>query len=62
MHQVYLIESAGVIDITSFEEIEKIFPELVKTAEDEMGTKSVNYVGLIAPMIEAGTKTLVSPG
>ncbi|MCE7887452.1 MAG: hypothetical protein DYH13_08150 [Alphaproteobacteria bacterium PRO2] len=36
------------------QEIEKIFPELVRTADDEMGTKSVNYVGLIAPMIEAG--------
>ena len=39
------------------QEIEKIFPELVKTANDEMGTKSVNYMGLIAPMIEA-TKSL----
>lgn len=39
------------------QEIEQIFPELVKTAEDEIGTKSVNYVGLIAPMIEA-TKEL----
>ncbi len=36
------------------QEIEKIFPELVRTADDEMGTKSVNYTGLIAPMIEAG--------
>ncbi len=35
------------------QELEEIFPELVRTAEDEMGTKSVNYVGLIAPMIEA---------
>lgn len=41
------------------QEIEKIFPELVNTANDEMGTKSVNYVGLIAPMIEA-TKSLKS--
>ncbi len=39
------------------QELEKIFPELVHTAQDEMGTKSVNYVGLIAPMIEA-TKAL----
>ncbi|MGH1404828.1 MAG: tail fiber domain-containing protein [Alphaproteobacteria bacterium] len=39
------------------QELEKIFPELVHTAKDEMGTKSVNYVGLIAPMIEA-TKEL----
>ncbi|MCC6597225.1 MAG: tail fiber domain-containing protein [Alphaproteobacteria bacterium] len=35
------------------QEIETIFPELVRTAEDEMGTKSVNYIGLIAPIIEA---------
>lgn len=39
------------------QELEGIFPELVRTAQDEMGTKSVNYVGLIAPMIEA-TKEL----
>ncbi|MFA5951989.1 MAG: tail fiber domain-containing protein [Hyphomicrobium sp.] len=39
------------------QELEGIFPELVKTADDEMRTKSVNYVGLIAPMIEA-TKEL----
>ena len=41
------------------QELEEIFPELVKTADDEMGTKSVNYTGLIAPMIEA-TKALQS--
>ena len=39
------------------QELEKVFPELVNTADDEMGTKSVNYMGLIAPMIEA-TKEL----
>ncbi len=39
------------------QELEKTFPELVHTANDKMGTKSVNYVGLIAPMIEA-TKEL----
>jgi len=39
------------------QELERLFPELVRTANDKMGTKSVNYVGLIAPMIEA-TKTL----
>ena len=33
--------------------IEIMFPDLVKTADDEMKTKSVNYIGLIAPMIEA---------
>ncbi len=41
------------------QELEKIFPELVHTANDDIGTKSVNYVGLIAPMIEA-TKELKS--
>jgi len=35
------------------QELETIFPELVHTADDEIGTKSVNYVGLIAPIIEA---------
>ncbi|PCJ98195.1 MAG: hypothetical protein COA45_08585 [Zetaproteobacteria bacterium] len=39
------------------QEIERVFPELVQTADDEMGTKSVSYLGLIAPMIEA-TKEL----
>lgn len=39
------------------QQLETVFPELVHTAQDEMGTKSVNYVGLIAPMIEA-TKEL----
>ena len=39
------------------QQIETVFPELVRTADDEIGTKSVNYVGLIAPMIEA-TKEL----
>ncbi len=39
------------------QEMEIIFPELVHTATDKMGTKSVNYMGLIAPMIEA-TKEL----
>ena len=39
------------------QELEDIFPTLVHTADDEMGTKSVNYVGLVAPMIEA-TKEL----
>jgi hypothetical protein len=35
------------------QDIEKIFPHLVVTADDEAGTKSVNYMGLISPMIEA---------
>ncbi len=35
------------------QEIEKVMPELVTTAEDEMGTKSVNYDGIIAYLIEA---------
>ena len=34
------------------QELEPILPELVKTASDAAGTKSVNYVGLIAPVIE----------
>ncbi|MCB9991474.1 MAG: tail fiber domain-containing protein [Rhodospirillales bacterium] len=34
------------------QELETLFPNLVRTAKDEMGTKSVNYVGLIAPLIE----------
>ena len=41
------------------QELEDVFPELVQTANDEMGTKSVNYLGLIAPMIEA-TKELAA--
>ncbi|MGB4065405.1 MAG: tail fiber domain-containing protein, partial [Azonexus sp.] len=65
-----MLEKLGQVDTYSFtmkddkkgqvefgvmaQEIEKIFPELVRTADDEMGTKSVNYTGLIAPMIEAG--------
>ena len=67
-----MLEKLGMIDTYSFkmkddmkrreygvmaQELEKVFPELVHTADDEMGTKSVNYVGLIAPMIEA-TKEL----
>ncbi len=39
------------------QELEQVFPELVTTDNDEMGTKAVNYVGLIAPVIEA-TKAL----
>jgi len=39
------------------QEVEPLFPELVKTANDEMQTKSVNYVGFIAPLIET-TKSL----
>ena len=35
------------------QELEEIFPELVLTANDEIQTKSVNYIGLIAPLIEA---------
>lgn len=35
------------------QELEKVFPNLVFTADDAMGTKSVNYMGLIAPLIEA---------
>lgn len=35
------------------QDFENIYPELVKTADDEMGTKSVNYIGMIAPMVKA---------
>ncbi|WP_437207104.1 tail fiber domain-containing protein [Planctomicrobium sp. SH664] len=35
------------------QELEEIFPELVKTAPDELRTKSVNYIGLIPPLIQA---------
>jgi len=35
------------------QELEEIFPELVRTAADELGTKSVNYIGLIPPLIRA---------
>ena len=35
------------------QELEKVYPDLVNTANDEMGTKSVNYIGLIAPLIKA---------
>ena len=35
------------------QDFENVYPELVKTANDDMGTKSVNYIGLIAPMVKA---------
>jgi hypothetical protein len=35
------------------QEVEEVFPEVVFTAEDEQGTKAVDYNGLIAPLIEA---------
>ncbi|MCK5777014.1 MAG: tail fiber domain-containing protein, partial [Bacteroidales bacterium] len=35
------------------QEIKEIFPALVFVSDDEMGTLSVNYDGLIAPLIEA---------
>ncbi len=41
--------TSGVIAQT----VEKVMPELVLTAEDKMGTKSVNYNGLSAYFIEA---------
>jgi len=41
------------------QELEVLFPELVHTANNEMKTKSVNYMGLIAPMIEV-SKSLKS--
>lgn len=33
------------------QEVEEVFPELVRTSPD--GYKTVNYLGLIAPLIEA---------
>ncbi len=42
-------ESIGVIA----QEVEKILPEIVLTANDEMGTKSVDYSRLTAVLIEA---------
>jgi hypothetical protein len=42
-------ENIGVIA----QEVEKILPEIVLTAEDEMGTKSVDYSRLTAVLIEA---------
>ena len=35
------------------QELEKLYPTLVHTANDDIGTKSVNYTGLITPIIEA---------
>ena len=44
----------GVVELGVIaQDIEEIYPELVKTADDDMQTKSVNYVGLIAPMLQA---------
>ena len=42
-------ENIGVIA----QEVEKILPEIVKTADDEMGTKSVDYSRITAVLIEA---------
>ena len=42
-------ESIGVIA----QEVEKIIPEIVLTADDEMGTKSVDYSRITAVLIEA---------
>jgi len=35
------------------QDVEKLFPELVMTADDVSGTKSLNYTGLIAPMVKS---------
>ena len=41
------------------QELELIFPEFVRTARDKMGTKSVNYIGLITPLIGASKQLKV---
>jgi hypothetical protein len=43
------VANSGVIA----QEFEKIAPELVKTADDEMGTKSVAYGNTVGYLIEA---------
>jgi len=35
------------------QDVEKVFPELVSTARDQQGMKSLNYTGLIAPIVKA---------
>jgi hypothetical protein len=35
------------------QDVEKVFPELVSTAGDQQGIKSLNYTGLIAPIVKA---------
>lgn len=35
------------------QDVELLYPGLVRTSNDEMGTKGLNYIGLIAPMVEA---------
>ena len=35
------------------QEVQKVFPELVKQSADEEGTLSVNYQGMIAVLINA---------
>lgn len=37
----------------SAQEVQKIYPDLVHKANDEDGTLSMNYTGLIAPLVEA---------
>jgi hypothetical protein len=34
------------------QDVEQLFPNLVFTANDAMGTKTLNYIGLIAPMVQ----------
>ena len=43
------VENSGVIA----QELEEVAPELVHTADDEMGTKSVAYGNLVGYLIEA---------
>ena len=43
------MDNVGVIA----QEVEKVIPQIVKTADDEMGTKSVDYSRITAVLIEA---------
>ncbi|ODA66029.1 hypothetical protein A7A08_03043 [Methyloligella halotolerans] len=35
------------------QDVQPVFPDLVATEADEVGTKSLNYIGLIAPIVKA---------
>jgi hypothetical protein len=46
-------EGRGVEYGFAAQEVQKIYPDLIKTADDKDKTLSLNYMGLIAPMVEA---------